>query len=88
MKDSVIVVDRAYVDFDLLYHWNLNDAYFVSRQKSNAAFKIVEEKQVPQTTIPMILRQPILIHISKQGLHQKILHVSGKAVKLEDNIPL
>jgi hypothetical protein len=48
MKDSIIVVDRAYVDFDLLYHWNLNDAYFVSRQKTNAAFRIIEEKEVPQ----------------------------------------
>ena len=50
MKDSIIVVDRAYIDFDLLYHWNLNDFNFVSRQKTNAVFKIIEEKETPQNS--------------------------------------
>ena len=39
---SVLVVDRAYVDYDWLYELDSNKVFFVTRLKSNAAIEIVE----------------------------------------------
>ena len=41
-KDSVLVVDRAYVDYDWLYNLDSSGVFFVTRLKSNAAIKIIE----------------------------------------------
>ena len=39
---SVLVVDRAYVDYDWLYELDSNKVFFVTRLKSNAAIQILE----------------------------------------------
>ncbi len=39
---SVLVVDRAYVDYDWLYNLDSNDVFFVTRLKSNADIEIIE----------------------------------------------
>ena len=39
---SVLVVDRAYVDFDWLYNLDSNDVFFVTRLKSNVLINTVE----------------------------------------------
>lgn len=41
-KDSVLVVDRAYVDYEWLYNLDSNGVFFVTRLKSNADIEIVE----------------------------------------------
>ena len=41
-KDSVLVVDRAYVDYKWLYNLDSNGVFFVTRLKSNADINIVE----------------------------------------------
>jgi len=45
---SIIAVDRAYCDFELFYQWTSSDVYFVTRLKSNAAYKVVENRPLPQ----------------------------------------
>ena len=40
--DSVLVVDRAYVDYEWLYNLDSNSVYFVTRLKTNADIEIVE----------------------------------------------
>jgi hypothetical protein len=44
---SITVFDRAYVDYNLLYRIHCNDAFFVTRLKSNADYEVVEERTVP-----------------------------------------
>ncbi len=41
-KDSVLVVDRAYVDYQWLYNLDSNGVFFVTRLKSNADIQIVQ----------------------------------------------
>jgi hypothetical protein len=35
-EGSIIVFDKAYTDYKQYAQWNLDEIYFVSRQKSNA----------------------------------------------------
>ena len=44
---SIVAVDRGYYDFDLLYRWNKSGVYFVTRLKDNAAYEVIENRQVP-----------------------------------------
>ena len=41
-KDSVLVVDRAYVDYEWLYNLDSSGVFFVTRLKSNADIEVVE----------------------------------------------
>ncbi len=42
-KDSFVVFDKGYVDYTQYHKWTLEDVYFVTRQKENAAYKSLEE---------------------------------------------
>ena len=48
-RDSMVVCDRGYVDFSMLYKWNLSGVDFVTRLKTNATYDIPEYdvKQYP-----------------------------------------
>jgi hypothetical protein len=41
--ESVLVIDRAYVDYQWLYDLDSTGVYFVTRLKSNAAIEIIEQ---------------------------------------------
>ena len=45
---SIVVVDRGYVDFKLFRTWEEAGVFFVTRQKGNAHYRIVEERAVPK----------------------------------------
>jgi len=45
---SIVVIDRGFTDFSLFARWTAEGVYFVTRQKSNAAYEVVEARQVPQ----------------------------------------
>jgi|TARA_B100000315_G_scaffold257009_1_gene304481 hypothetical protein len=45
---SIVVVDRGFTDFSLFGRWTAEGVYFVTRQKSNAAYQVVETRQIPQ----------------------------------------
>lgn len=45
-KDSVYVMDKAYIDFKRLFELNINDVFFVVRAKTNLNFKAVKSLQV------------------------------------------
>ena len=47
-RGSIVVVDRGYTDFDLFGRWCVQGIYFVTRQKSNAAYEVVERQEVPK----------------------------------------
>lgn len=45
---SIIVVDRGYTDYALLGKWCDEGVYFVIRVKRNAAFEVIDWREVPQ----------------------------------------
>lgn len=46
--DSVVVADRAYVDFPTLYRWHKGGSYFVVRLKKSVKFIKLEERHLPE----------------------------------------
>jgi hypothetical protein len=46
--DSVIVLDRAYVDYLLFGTWTEQRVWFVTRMKDNAAYRVVKRREVPE----------------------------------------
>jgi hypothetical protein len=55
---SIVVVDRGYVDFNLFRSWDEAGVFFVTRQKGNAHYRIVEERAIPKNR--NILRDDII----------------------------
>jgi len=47
-KGSILAVDMGYTDYALFAKWILEGNFFVTRQKDNAAYRVVEERKVPQ----------------------------------------
>jgi hypothetical protein len=48
-KDSILVVDRGYTDYAWYNHLNANDIFFVTRQRRNAVYQVVERHAVLKT---------------------------------------
>jgi len=46
-RDSVVVLDRGYTDYHLFGSWTEEGVWFVTRMKSNAAYRVVERREVP-----------------------------------------
>ncbi len=53
--DSVVVADRAYVDFENLYHWHTGKSFFVVRLKISVKFDRLNEKELPDNRHQNIL---------------------------------
>ena len=47
-KGSIIAVDWGYTDYSLFARWTDTGVYFVTRQKDNANYRVVEKRKVPQ----------------------------------------
>ena len=45
---SIVAFDRAYNDYSLFSFWTVNGIYFVTRQKENAVYEVVEDREVPR----------------------------------------
>jgi len=45
---SIVAIDRGYTDYGMFSRWTDDGVYFVTRQKGNAVFGIVQEKSVPK----------------------------------------
>lgn len=46
-KGSIIAIDRGYTDYELFSEWTGQGVYFVTRQKDNADYKVIEDKEIP-----------------------------------------
>ena len=46
-KGSIIAIDRGYCSYALYYQWDQAGLYFVTRQKDNAAYRVVATRPVP-----------------------------------------
>jgi len=58
-KGSVVVCDKGYTDYALFARWNDEGVYFVTRQKENADYEVVEERSVPKNRD--ILKDQIIV---------------------------
>jgi len=54
-KDSLVIMDRAYLDFTMLYTWHKNKVNFVIRLKKNIIYKRVKELPLPHDSPQNIL---------------------------------
>jgi hypothetical protein len=45
---SIVAFDRAYNDYTLFSQWTVNGIFFVTRQKENAVYEVVEKRIVPK----------------------------------------
>ena len=53
--DSVVVPDRAYVDFENLYRWHSGGGFFVVRLETSVKFNRFNEKELPDNRHQHIL---------------------------------
>ena len=47
-KGSIVAIDRGYTDYLLCARWTEEGVFFVTRQKGNADYRVVEERAIPQ----------------------------------------
>jgi hypothetical protein len=55
---SILAIDKGYIDYELFWNWTGDGVYFVTRQKDNAHYNVLEEKPIPRTG--NILRDQII----------------------------
>lgn len=77
-KGSIVVVDRGYTDFGLLGHWTEEGVFWVTRQKSNADYIVVERREVP-TKGDIIADE--FIELAGLKSHARYPHVLRRVVK-------
>ncbi|MGA8815085.1 MAG: IS4 family transposase [Candidatus Sulfotelmatobacter sp.] len=91
-KGSIVVCDKGYTDFSLFAGWNGEGAYFVTRQKENADYEVVEERPVPKGRD--ILKDQIIVltgRLSKKRYPHRLRRIeawdleSGETVVLLTN---
>lgn len=68
--DSVVVADRAYIDFDTLYRWNQDKSYFVIRLKKSIRYKSLGERELPDNRHGHILIDEY-IELTEEKTRQK-----------------
>lgn len=66
-KGSIIVIDKGYVDYDFFGTLTEEGVYFVTRQKDNADFRVVEDRPIPENR--NILKDQI---IELEGYYSKM----------------
>jgi len=64
-RGSIIVMDRAYIDYDLWAKWITQGMFFVTRLRHDLSIKVIEERSVPQNR--NIRRDQLISLSSLQG---------------------
>jgi hypothetical protein len=59
-KDSFVVFDKAYTDYQQYLQWTLDDVYFVTRQKDNAVYKSIKEFDLDDKTSDAVLKDELI----------------------------
>jgi hypothetical protein len=80
-KGSIIAMDRAYNDYSLFAFWTAKEIYFVTRQKENADFEIIEERPIPKNR--NILADQ-LIRFTGYKANKKCPHIMRRVVVWDD----
>jgi len=64
-RGSIIVMDRAYIDYDLWAKWITQGMFFVTRLRRDLSIKVIQERAVPQNR--NIRRDQLISLSSVQG---------------------
>ena len=67
-KGSVVVMDRGYVDYALFARWRQEGVWFVSRQKENANYRVIDERPVPKNR-PILKDQVVALNVYSSKKH-------------------
>lgn len=70
LKGSVIVADRFYNDFSLLFVWDSNAVFFVIRHKENLQFTTIKENELPENRHQHLLKDEV-IELKNDGSKSK-----------------
>lgn len=46
--DTVVALDRGYVDFEMFWRWTCGQVWFVTRAKENLDYRVVKRRDVPE----------------------------------------
>ena len=60
-RQSVVVADRGYQDFSMLYNWNIKDIYFVIRLKKSINHEMIKELPLSKTDNNKILKDELIV---------------------------
>ena len=91
-KGSIVACERGYTDYALFARWNGEGVYFITRQKENAAYEVVEERSVPKNRD--ILKDQIIVltgYVAKKNYPHRLRRIeawdleSGETVVLLTN---
>jgi hypothetical protein len=66
MKDAIYVCDRGYCDYNWWHQIDSTGAHFVTRFKSNAAFKVISEREIGPDETGIIISDSMVQLKSKQ----------------------
>lgn len=48
MPDTIVAVDRGYVDFAMFWRWTCGGVWFVTRAKENMDYRVIRRREVPE----------------------------------------
>jgi len=75
--ESIVAFDRAYNDYTLFSQWTENNVFFVTRQKENAVYEIIDQRKIPKHR--SILADQI-IRLTGQKAEKKCPHLLRRIV--------
>ena len=81
-KGYTYVVDKGYFDYNWWYKINLSEAYFVTRIKSNTAYKVVRELEVSEADKEKIFSDEVIHLTNKSPRGGKINKYAKKDLRL------
>src|SRR5437762_3115369 len=66
-RDSIIVMDRAYIDYELWAKWHTQGMFFVTRLRRDLQVEIVDERSVAKKS--NVIQDDLINLSSRQGQH-------------------
>ncbi len=45
---SIVAIEKGYIDYELFWRWTEGGVFFVTRQKDNAHYRVLEGKPIPK----------------------------------------
>jgi IS4 transposase len=66
--DSVLVIDRGYLDYGLYARWTEQKVWFVTRERKNAIYEVIKQRDVSKDD--RVMCDEIVRLSSKQGLER------------------
>ena len=69
-RNTLVVMDRAYGDFRLLYNWDSRGVFFIVRHKENLCFRSLKERELPPYKHQNILKDEEIL-LEKEGTFKR-----------------